>query len=416
MRFYVFTLTCIVLVITVRYMREYELSGLLPMIRNGPKDASLYRKGDDIRTLYAPNSGNVRKKTPGMNQMCVDSHDQIYANISRTIVISPKKNYSENSLIQRYKVQIQERVVSGRILIENIRCFFVQTRGRIVKFYQQSLPNPHGDLAFWVVFGYESTSSSSLIVALRQLGVSDMIVASGYQVSFFSSLLMIVFSKKKSTSHVIFRLFFLWCYALIVGFQASILRSALSRTFLELSRYLGRQSQPGWALFLSGALMLIIKPDYLFSLGFQFSFIISFGFIIFSSREQYTISSIMTPIFAWFISLPIEFFHDNPVFLSSIFAELALLWICPALMTSSVLFFFLLWIPGIQNIAKLSVYMCTSVYLEITRVIQQVFQSTPLEIKPSIFVYFLWFTAFSFMLFRRFFQRKTRKYQYFSPD
>lgn len=416
MRFYVFTLTSIALVITLRYLHEYELSGFLPMIRNGLQDASLYRKGDNIRTLYASNSGKVRKKSPGLYQMCGDSSGQNDASTSRTMSISPNKNDSENSLMQRVKLQIQERVVSGRVLIENIRCFFVQTRGRIVKFYQQSFPNPHGDLAFWVVFGYEPTSSSSLIVTLRQLGVSDMIVASGYQVSFFSSLLLIVFSKKRSTTHVVFRLFFLWCYASIVGFQASILRSALSRTFIELSRYLGRQSQPGWALFLSGAIMLIINPDYLFSLGFQFSFIISFGFIIFSSRDQYAISSIMTPIFAWFISLPIEFFHENPVFLSSIFAELALLWICPALMTSSVIFFFLLWIPGVRNIAKLSVYMCTSVYLEITRVIQHTFQSSPLEIKPSFYVYFLWFTAFSFMLYRRFFQRKTRKYQYFSPD
>lgn len=328
----------------------------------------------------------------------------------------PEKIKSANSAIPGHKDVFHHIRYSGRLQIHKMLCFFRQTRGKIAELYRQTLPTPHADLAFWVVFGYETTSGNPLLLALRKLGVSDMVVASGYQVTFVSLLVSSLFSRKKSLFHCVFRLFFLWCYVCLVGFQASILRSALSRSFLEVALLSGRKFRSGWALFLSGAVLLLLNPAFLFSLGFQLSFLISSAFIMFSSREEYAFSSFFAPVLAWYITLPLEFVHGSPVFLSSVFAELALLWVCPVLMTASVIHLFFLWIPGIQLITTSVLYVCTTVYLDITRGILQLFDQVSMEIQPSVMVYTIWTTILFYMIFHRFFQRKTRKYHHFHPD
>lgn len=405
-------MTCIVLFITLRILQEYGQPGKVDDTKGGQKNAPLYSARTNLRTFYALNSGKLRGMYPDGYQMCDSSDVQTSMNISTKKIILPKKSISVNTLIQGYKQYVSMISYSGRVLMNTIQCFFAQTRGRIAKLYQKALPEPHGDLAFWVVFGYETTSSSTLIIALRKLGVSDMVVASGYQVAYVSMVISFIFSRKKSSVHMICRLLFLWFYVFLVGFHASILRSALSRSFLEIALVSGRRFRSGWTLFLSGAILLLIKPAFLFSLGFQFSFLISAAFILFSSREEYPLSSFTAPILAWYITLPLEFMHEKPIFLSSILAELALLWVCPTLMTLSVIHLFLLWIPGIRVITTGVLYICTTVYLEITREMMHVFNKLPLEVKPSFGVYAVWALIF-FILIKRTFQRKTRQFSSF---
>ncbi len=380
------------------------------------KSASLYSAFSHLRTFYALYSVKMRKNTPEVTQMCA-THGFHYNTVPGTKGSTvPEKNKESNSAMQGSKLLFERITYSGRIHFNKIQCFFLKTRGEIANIYQQSLPATHATLAFWVVFGYESTSSDTLIVTFRRLGISDMVVASGYQVTFMSLLVSSIFSRKRSLFHIGCRVFLLWCYVCIVGFQASILRAALSRSLLEVATGFGKKFQSGWALFLSGAILLLIKPVFLFSLGFQFSFLISAAFILFSSREEYAFSSFFAPILAWYITLPLEFARGESVFLSSILAEMALLWTCPVLITSSVIHLIVAWIPGINILSTAFLYMCTTVYLEITQGIVQFFDQIPLEIKPNPMVYTVWLLILVVLLYKRFFQRKTRKYKYFFPD
>lgn len=407
---------CIAILITVRMMQQYNEYNQIQVQPSSNKTPLFYIPFAFMRTLYAFYSGNIRVLRPEGNQMCDMNAGTIGSQTGRNKNTVPEKFMSVNSAIPEHKNVFQKIRDSGRLQIQKILCFFRQTRGKIAELYRQSLPNPHADLAFWVVFGYETAPGNPLLLVLRKLGVSDMVVASGYQVTFVSILVSNIFSRKKSLFHCGCRLFFLWCYVCLVGFQASILRSALSRSFLEVASISGRKYRSGWALFLSGAVLLLLNPAFLFSLGFQFSFLISSAFIMFSSREEYTFSSFSAPVLAWFIILPLEFAHGSPVFLSSVFAELALLWVCPVLMTASVVHLCFLWIPGVRLITTSFIYICTTVYLDITRGILQLFDQVSMEIQPSVMVYTIWTMILLYMIFHRFFQRKTRKYHHFHPD
>jgi len=355
-----------------------------------------------MRTLYAYFSGKMKEKRPEYHQMCNMHGDKEDNIISKKIALAPHTYDIQKRLIESYKTCNKKVTFSGRFLLCFFDRFFTQTRGKIAKFYQNSLPSPHGMLAFWVVFGYEPTSSDTLIITLRRLGVSDMVVASGYQVSFVYAVALHMFSRKNHRIHTICRMVFLWFYVCIVGFQASILRAALSRTIYEIARVYGRRFQPGWALFLSGAILLCIHPVFLVSQGFQFSFLISAAFLLFSSREEYALSSFFAPIIAWYSILPLEFFYGDHIFLSSIFAELALLWICPTLMVCSVMYLMLAWIPGVQIIVHALVTMCTTVYLEIMHTMLAFTDHFPLEIRPHIVVYTLWIVILCGVVITRF--------------
>lgn len=397
-------------------MQQYKENTSIQVQPSIQKTPLLYMPITYLRTMYVFYSGNISLFRPDRNQMCDSTYSTSSGAVGRNIRAVPENLNNENSAIRGFKVVLQEIGYSGRIQIHRFLCFFRQTRGKIAELYRQTLPNPHADLAFWVVFGYDTSSGNPLLLALRKIGVSDMIVASGYQVTFVSMLVSRIFSRKKSMFHCMCRLIFLWSYVCLVGFQASILRAALSRSFLEVASISGRKFRSGWALFLSGSVLLLVNPSFLFSLGFQFSFLISAAFITFSSREEYAFSSFFAPVLAWYITLPLEFAHGSSVFLSSVFAELALLWVCPVLMSASVLHLFFLWIPGVRLITTSFIYICTTVYLDITRGILHIFDQLSIEIRPSPMVYTMWTMILFYMIFHRFFQRKTRKYYHFYPD
>ena len=64
----------------------------------------------------------------------------------------------------------------------------------------------------------------------------------------------------------------LWLFAMLVGMSASVVRAVGMYTLYALARWVSRDSRPTHVLTLAALTMLLIRPFYLFDIGFQLSY------------------------------------------------------------------------------------------------------------------------------------------------
>ncbi len=160
-----------------------------------------------------------------------------------------------------------------------------KTRKRIIENFQKSLPEPHSSLVAGVTLGSKASIPQDFWEALRETGTVHVVVASGMNVTFVAGfligILILFFSRKKA---VILALIGIWIYSFLSGFDAPIVRAAIMGSIAFTAQGLGRLYAAGRALFLSAAIMLIIKPDWLTDLGFILSFVATGSLMLFERK------------------------------------------------------------------------------------------------------------------------------------
>jgi competence protein ComEC len=152
--------------------------------------------------------------------------------------------------------------------------FVTKTRQQLILLFEKALPEPESALLIGVVFGIKMPMSDSFFEALQQSGVLHVIAASGMNVVLVSVFLFtfhrIFAPRKVALSLTILGLFF---YTVLSGLDPSIIRASIMAGIAITASLLGRQYTGGIVLVFTAYLMLFIHPSYLFSLGFQLSFL-----------------------------------------------------------------------------------------------------------------------------------------------
>jgi competence protein ComEC len=158
-------------------------------------------------------------------------------------------------------------------------------RNKIIEIYRKSLPEPHSSLIASVTLGSKTSLPQDFWEALKKTGTAHVVVASGMNItlvaSFLIGVLILFFPRKKA---VILALIGVWIYSFLSGFDAPIVRAAIMGSVAFLAQGLGRLYSAGRALFISAALMLIIKPDWLTDLGFILSFVSTGSLMLFERK------------------------------------------------------------------------------------------------------------------------------------
>jgi competence protein ComEC len=151
--------------------------------------------------------------------------------------------------------------------------------------YQKSLPEPHASLLAGLTLGSKAGLPASFWETLKKTGTAHVVVASGMNVTlvagFLIGILVILLPRKKA---IPLALAGVWTYSLLSGFDAPIVRAAIMGSVTFIAQALGRLQAASRALFLSAALMLIIKPDWITDLGFILSFVATASLMLFERK------------------------------------------------------------------------------------------------------------------------------------
>lgn len=157
---------------------------------------------------------------------------------------------------------------------------FVRLRNWFADLVRNYIPSPEAELGLGYLMGMSSGLSDSLSDALRAVGMTHVVVASGTHLGILVGAARRTFGKLSRFAGAFFSILLIVSFVLIVGFTPSMTRAALVASLTLLLGYVGRKLAPWRLLSLAAAITLVILPMYLFNLGWQLSFTSFFGILV----------------------------------------------------------------------------------------------------------------------------------------
>jgi len=237
----------------------------------------------------------------------------------------PSKNTTKN--LFNYQNYLKRKNIFYTVQIETIK---VMKKNRNPYYFlkQKVINHFHNNpYLYTFILGDKSLIQDEVKRSYQENGISHLFAISGMHITLLVSLIEKILSKTKIKEENLFKvtILILTSYLFLVGCSPSILRGVLFYFFFSLNRIYYTYIKPINLCFFILAISLLINPNFLFDIGFQYSYLISFGIIIYQEKinsSNYFHSLLKTSIYSFFLSLPITMYNFYQINLLSIFYNL----------------------------------------------------------------------------------------------
>ena len=162
----------------------------------------------------------------------------------------------------------------------------------------------------------------------QKLGVSHLFAISGMHLSIFSSVLHFFIKKlikKESISFLVVSLF-LFLYTLLVSMTASVVRAFVSFVTFGINRLFNLKIKSTTLMLVVLLIVLLINYKFIYHIAFQYSYLCSFGIILFNpiikKYNNYFVKLIIISFIATLFSLPITAINFYEINILSVFSNL----------------------------------------------------------------------------------------------
>lgn len=154
-------------------------------------------------------------------------------------------------------------------------------------------PEPNASLLNGILFGIRGDGLSGFYQDLQKAGMLHVIALSGQNISILIALIFKLTAFLGKRLSIIVSVCGIFAFIMFVGPSASVVRAGVMGSLSMAALFFGRQYLALWGLFISGATMVFIKPELIYDLGFQLSFLATFGIITFSQKPKVTANNIL---------------------------------------------------------------------------------------------------------------------------
>ena len=207
-----------------------------------------------------------------------------------------------------------------------------------------------------VSFGYKSELNEDHKELMKNLGISHVISISGLH-------LVLVYSVLRRLLGVKLSLVLALVYVLFSGASAPAVRAYIMIVILNVGKIVKRNYNPIAALSLSGIILILEKPYYIYNLGFVLSFLATLGIILFNkdlNKKLYKLpnsirNTIAISLSAQILTLPVIILYFNEVSLNFIVGNIIVI---PFINVLVVLGNILILIVEIPSIFNYIMYIC----------------------------------------------------------
>lgn len=225
--------------------------------RDAPEGSFLY--GDEVITRFNWHQIPAPDSAGGFNYSQFMQRRQVYGRLFTSAIIIV--NHEAGSGLLRFAFSLR------RQLLKNL---FKQLEGREYA------------VAAALLIGEVDDVDKELMNAFTATGTMHVLSVSGMHVGLIYMMLAMLLGRmenKKGWRGMYFLLLysFLWIYALITGFSAPVVRSAMMLSLVLMGKIISRKSPLLNSLAGSCLLMLIYNPYWLMETGFQLSYMAVFG-------------------------------------------------------------------------------------------------------------------------------------------
>jgi len=226
------------------------------------------------------------------------------------------------------------------LMIQKIDPFLEKIRGGAIERARKYFPSPASELLLGMTIGVDHFKKlPQFKEMLLETGTIHVVVVSGYNISLVYSLMAVFLGSFYSKTKLLIGFSVALFYALLSGFDPPVIRSWVMGSIAYLGKYYGRSFPTLKVLIVSGLLMILWQPLFLFSLSFQLSFCATLSLILFSDsisklpfipsipslfREDF-IATVAAQILVW----PLISIYFGRVSIISILVNTLILWTVP---------------------------------------------------------------------------------------
>ncbi len=211
--------------------------------------------------------------------------------------------------------------------------------------FKKNLGSDQAALLSGITFGERANFSADLKNQMALSGVTHIVALSGYNIAILALAIqqaLCRFLSRRKTFYITIAAIFL--FVLMVGGEASVVRAAIMGSLILLAQHLGRLHDALHIIILTAALMVFINPTILaWNVGFQLSFLSLLGIVyiepilrkLLKLKNKKTDSFLswrengLTTISAQLAVLPILILNFNQFSLTSVFANVLILFTVP---------------------------------------------------------------------------------------
>lgn len=206
-------------------------------------------------------------------------------------------------------------------------------RNSVLKTHSKYLTSPNLEILGGIVFGDDAVAPPDYIKnSFINSGLLHILAASGMNVGFIFSFwfFIMTFFRVPYRPKVITGMILVIGYTLMTGLGASVVRASLMLLFVLTGKLIDRDAHSISLLSFVAILMLLYNPAYINDVGFQLSFLVTFGLLTtaniiikkWDNVPDKIISVILIPIVAQIWVAPIQMFYFNTFSLYSILANI----------------------------------------------------------------------------------------------
>lgn len=155
-------------------------------------------------------------------------------------------------------------------------------REHIRGIYKQHMDERYAGLAFSVLIGDRTELADDIQDNFAISGIAHVVAVSGLNTAFIMMLLLWVLSKARAKKWIKLTvvIIVLLLYALLCDMTPSVVRASLMSVFLLIGNLFGKQSDKLNSISLSGIIVLLFSPLYIFDLSFLLSYSGVFGIFL----------------------------------------------------------------------------------------------------------------------------------------
>ncbi len=154
-------------------------------------------------------------------------------------------------------------------------------RRRIVRSQLKGLGSPMGQLVSSMILGRKAVDlPTDIRDRFIEAGLAHVLAASGFHVSLLLGIILKITSRFAAKPRLVIGVGTLLVYLGLTGIQASVFRACLMGVAVLIALVMDTKVKPLGSLLLAATIILLFNPLFISDLGFQLSFLATFGLIV----------------------------------------------------------------------------------------------------------------------------------------
>lgn len=180
-----------------------------------------------------------------------------------------------------------------------------QLRQRIVRTNLRGLGSPAGQLVSSMVLGRKAVDlPEDIRDRFIRTGLAHVLAASGFHVSLLLGMVLRLSDRFSARNRLIIGLSTLGIYIGLTGLQPSVMRAGLMGAGVLVALATNSKIRPLGSLLLAATILLLLNPLWIWDLGFQLSFLATWGLLV-TAPALYKRLDWLPPTIATAIAIPL---------------------------------------------------------------------------------------------------------------